>query len=92
MPRKKKEQKKQQQQAAATAHGSSVGQTGRKPPVKALPEDIDDEDDDFRPVNVDLNMVKNLLESYGSQQGLPGPASNLLGSMGVRLPHNADDL
>jgi hypothetical protein len=51
-----------------------------------LEEDIDDEDDDFRPVDVDLNAVKNLLESYGSQHGLPGPASNILGSMGFRLP------
>jgi hypothetical protein len=53
-------------------------------------DNIDDEDDDFRPVNVDLNTVKNLLESYESQYGLAGPASNILGSMGVRLPPSDD--
>jgi len=49
-------------------------------------DDIDDEDDDFRPVNVDMNAVKNLLHSYEAQQGGAGPTSNILGSMGMRLP------
>ncbi|PVD38810.1 hypothetical protein C0Q70_01433 [Pomacea canaliculata] len=49
-------------------------------------KDIDDEDDEFRPVNIDLNVVKNTLESYKAQQGLSGPASNILHSMGIRLP------
>ncbi|XP_040831870.1 protein ecdysoneless homolog [Ochotona curzoniae] len=42
------------------------------------------------PVDVDLNLVSNILESYSSQAGLAGPASNLLQSMGVQLPDNAD--
>lgn len=42
------------------------------------------------PVDVDLNLVSNILESYSSQAGLAGPASNLLQSMGVRLPEDAD--
>lgn len=45
-----------------------------------------DVDDDFTPVDVDVNLVKSLLDSFASQEGLPGPASNLLGLMGVRLP------
>jgi len=49
-------------------------------------DDIDDEDDDFRPVNVDMNAVKNLLHSYEAQQGRAGPTSNILGGMGVHLP------
>jgi len=49
-------------------------------------DDIDDEDDDFRPVAVDLNAVKNLMDSYGAQHGVSGPASNILGSMGINLP------
>ncbi|XP_060076683.1 protein ecdysoneless homolog [Ylistrum balloti] len=48
--------------------------------------DIDDEDDDFQPVNIDVNTVKNMLESIGAQQGLAGPASNILNSMGVNVP------
>ncbi|KAK7309580.1 hypothetical protein RJT34_06427 [Clitoria ternatea] len=45
-------------------------------------------DEDFSPVDVDVNLVKSLLDSFSSQQGLPGPASNLLGLMGVQLPQD----
>ncbi|XP_027716370.1 protein ecdysoneless homolog [Vombatus ursinus] len=44
----------------------------------------------LEPVDVDLNLVSNILESYHSQAGLAGPASNLLQSMGVQLPDNVD--
>ncbi|KAJ4714559.1 putative SGT1 protein [Melia azedarach] len=50
----------------------------------------EDMDEDFTPVDVDLNLVKNLLDSFSSQQGLPGPTSNLLGLMGVKLPQDDD--
>ncbi|CAN8264243.1 unnamed protein product [Cochlearia groenlandica] len=48
-------------------------------------------DDEFKPIDADFNLVKNLLESYSSQQGLPGPASNLLGLMGLHLPKDSND-
>lgn len=32
-----------------------------------------------------MNALKNILESYQSQMGGAGPASNLLGPMGVHL-------
>ncbi|KAK1268542.1 hypothetical protein QJS04_geneDACA006517 [Acorus gramineus] len=48
-----------------------------------------DMDEDFTPVDVDVNLVKSFLDSFSSQQGLPGPASNLLGLMGVKLPQDA---
>ncbi|KAK6154160.1 hypothetical protein DH2020_013799 [Rehmannia glutinosa] len=47
---------------------------------------VNDEMDEFTPVDVDINLVKNFLVSYSSQEGLSGPASNLLGLMGLRLP------
>ncbi|KAH6799424.1 suppressor-like protein [Perilla frutescens var. frutescens] len=47
---------------------------------------VDDEMEELTPVDVDFNLVKNFLESYSSQEGLSGPASNLLGLMGLRLP------
>lgn len=47
--------------------------------------------DEFTPVDADFNLVKNLLESYSSQEGLPGPASNLLGLMGLQLPKDSSD-
>ncbi|KAF5749736.1 protein SGT1 [Tripterygium wilfordii] len=48
----------------------------------------EDMDEEFRPVDVDLNLVKSLLDSFSSQQGQAGPASNLLGLMGVQLPRD----
>ncbi|XP_018426908.1 PREDICTED: protein ecdysoneless homolog isoform X3 [Nanorana parkeri] len=48
------------------------------------------EESGLAPVDVDLNLVTNILESYTSQSGLAGPASNLLQSMGVHLPDNTD--
>ena len=41
-------------------------------------------------VDLDLNLVKNLLDSYSAQNGLAGPVSNLLGSMGLALPDDVD--
>ncbi|KAL4200870.1 hypothetical protein AMTRI_Chr02g213290 [Amborella trichopoda] len=46
-------------------------------------------DDDFTPVDIDVNLVQSLLESFSSQQGLPGPTSNLLGLMGLQLPRDS---
>lgn len=39
----------------------------------------------FEPVDIDMNALKNILESYQSQMGGAGPASNMLGPMGIRL-------
>jgi hypothetical protein len=50
----------------------------------------DDEDEAMRPVDVDLNLVQSLLASYTAQEGLPGPASNMLGLLGLALPDDAD--
>nr|GEV22383.1 protein ecdysoneless homolog [Tanacetum cinerariifolium] len=47
-----------------------------------------DVDEEFTPVDVDLNLVKSFLGSFSSQEGLPGPASNLLGLMGLKLPQD----
>eukprot|EP00976_Prorocentrum_cordatum_P003244 62633-Prorocentrum_minimum.AAC.2 len=46
----------------------------------------EEEEEEEEPVDVDLNLVKSLLSSYSAQGGLPGPASNLLGMMGLQLP------
>ena len=47
--------------------------------------------DDLQPVDLDVNLVESLLASYAGQQGLPGPAGNLAGLMGISLPDNKDD-
>ncbi|ELU06111.1 hypothetical protein CAPTEDRAFT_20272 [Capitella teleta] len=48
--------------------------------------DIDELDDDFKPVDVDMTLVKNILSSYENQQGAAGPMTNILGSMGMKGP------
>lgn len=47
-------------------------------------------DEEIQPLDLDLNLVTNLLESLSSQAGLAGPASNLLQSLGIHLPPNTD--
>ena len=51
------------------------------------PGETDAEDED---VEIDVNLAKNLLESFKSQGDLPGPTSNLLGLMGLLLPRDED--
>lgn len=52
--------------------------------------DSEEEYAEVTPVDVDMNLVTNLLESYSAQAGLAGPTSNILQSMGVYLPENTD--
>ncbi|KAI9598745.1 SGT1 protein-domain-containing protein, partial [Syncephalis fuscata] len=52
--------------------------------------DNDNDDDDNRneplaALDLDYNLVENLLASFESQQGLAGPASNILGRLGIKL-------
>lgn len=46
-------------------------------------DDCDDGD-----VNLDVNLVRNLLESFKGQGGASGPAGNLLGLMGFQIPRD----
>ncbi|TPX55096.1 hypothetical protein PhCBS80983_g05595 [Powellomyces hirtus] len=46
----------------------------------------DEEAEETAPVDLDLNLVKNILESFSAQEGLPGPAESILSSLGIRLP------
>ncbi|CAK9232446.1 unnamed protein product [Sphagnum troendelagicum] len=62
----------------------------QQPEVVVQTGEISDSED-IAPVDVDVNLVTNLLQSYMSQQGLPGPVSNLLGAMGINLPDMRDD-
>lgn len=45
----------------------------------------------FKPVNIDMNALKNILESYKSQLGEAGPSSNMLGPMGIHLNETKGD-
>ncbi|CAO3633849.1 unnamed protein product [Cunninghamella echinulata] len=52
-----------------------------------------EEEDEDKPVNVELNLIENVLQSFKGQQGLPGPAGNLLKQFGIALPvdHEEND-
>ncbi|KAI0190779.1 SGT1 protein-domain-containing protein [Xylaria flabelliformis] len=50
----------------------------------------EDEESSDEEVDIDYNLAKNLLESFKSQAGLAGPAGNLLGMMGMKLPRDED--
>lgn len=50
----------------------------------------EEREEEIQPLDVDLNLVSNLLESLSCQDGLAGPASNLLQSLGLHLPPNSD--
>lgn len=47
-----------------------------------------DDIEDFQPVDIKMNTLKNMVESYQSQLGGPGPASNLLNSIGLKMKTN----
>ena len=39
-----------------------------------------------QPLDLDVNLIANMLESFSSQNGLPGPVSNICGDLGISLP------
>ncbi|KAK7013624.1 hypothetical protein SK128_026431 [Halocaridina rubra] len=60
---------------------------GKSYPNPNEDEDGDDEFDDvenFEPVKVDMKAVQDLVKTYTAQNGMPGPASSLLGSLGIK--------
>lgn len=61
---------------------------------KQIADQDDDDFDDiesFRPVDIDVNALKNLSESYQAQLGGHGPAASMLSSLGIKLNVNADN-
>ncbi|CAG9771096.1 unnamed protein product [Ceutorhynchus assimilis] len=44
-----------------------------------------DDIENFKPVDINVNALKNILESYRTQMGDAGPSSTMLGPMGVHL-------
>ncbi|XP_019601425.2 protein ecdysoneless homolog [Rhinolophus sinicus] len=84
------------QELAHTSIGKSFTTQKQMEPLSQTTKSNSDEEDSgaggsvMTPVDVDLNLVSNILESYSCQAGLAGPASNLLQSMGVWLPDDAE--
>ena len=53
-----------------------------------LVEEESDESDDGEENDIDINLAKNLLESFKSQAGMAGPGGNLMGMMGLNMPRD----
>ncbi|XP_030371952.1 protein ecdysoneless isoform X2 [Scaptodrosophila lebanonensis] len=64
-------------------HGKSNSRTSNR----TGNDDDDDFDDieDFEPININVNTLKNMMDSYKSQVGGAGPVSNLLNAMGAGM-------
>uniref|UniRef100_A0A671YU38 Ecdysoneless homolog (Drosophila) n=1 Tax=Sparus aurata TaxID=8175 RepID=A0A671YU38_SPAAU len=69
---------------------NKAGLVNGSPPASATDGLPAEETEEIQPLDIDLNLVTNLLESLSSQAGLAGPASNLLQSLGIHLPPNSD--
>ncbi|XP_054168336.1 protein ecdysoneless homolog [Oppia nitens] len=63
--------------------GTSVGRSFER-------RSNDQNSDEYKRVDIDLNALTNILESYSAECGVPGPATALFSTMGVRLPDNKD--
>jgi hypothetical protein len=46
---------------------------------------------DLLPVDLDMNLVKNLMASFSAQEGTAGPVSNIMGHMGIGIPDVEDE-
>ena len=53
-----------------------------------LVEEESDESDGGEGNDIDINLAKNLLESFKSQAGMAGPGGNLMGMMGLNMPRD----
>jgi len=65
---------------SAAQGAGAEGSSGKRDKQEEEGEDMD-EDEDLPPVDVNLNLVRHLLESVAAQGSLPGPASNMLGEV-----------
>ena len=60
--------------------------------VRANEEGSDSSEDDTNGVNdVDVNLARNLLESFKAQSGMAGPGGNMMGLMGLNLPRDQEN-
>lgn len=90
-----------EEQLAQTAMGKSFERSPGVPPTDATSRTHDmgqsamatagmspsgEDGTELKPVDVDLNLVTNMLASFESQHGLPGPVTNMAGMLGLKLP------
>jgi hypothetical protein len=68
----------------------NVGKGKQREDDPVTPRNVYDEESESGDdeVDIDYNLAKNLLESFKGQAGLAGPASNILGMLGINLPQD----
>ncbi|KAH8379506.1 hypothetical protein KR009_005353 [Drosophila setifemur] len=65
---------------------------GKKKAAAQADEDDFDDIEDFEPININVNTLRNMMDSYQAQVGGAGPVSNLFSAMGVGMgAANAND-
>ena len=87
--------------AAAASSSRAIDRGERKQTLRSprnepgMEEDDDDDhgsasddEEETREDDADVNLLKNLLESFKAQDGGPGPGGNMLGMLGMRLPRD----
>lgn len=67
--------------------GDDIG-TAMDAELRATLQDSSGDEDQDKETSIDYTLMKNFLESFKSQQGLPGPVGNLIGRMGWQLPRD----
>ncbi|XP_054144315.1 uncharacterized protein LOC128944879 [Melozone crissalis] len=72
-----------------SSHKRGAGSVGAAPCESAGP-DCGAEAAELAALDVDMNLVAKLLESYSAQAGLAGPTSSILQSLGVNLPESTE--
>lgn len=70
---------------AQTTVGKSFHGKSENPPQRNATEDDFDDIEDFEPININVNTLRNMMDSYKSQMGGAGPVSNLFNAMGVGM-------
>ncbi|XP_013115710.2 protein ecdysoneless [Stomoxys calcitrans] len=74
---------------ANTTIGKSFDKTKTNTKAKLATAEEFDDIEDFEPININVNTLKNMMESYKSQVGASGPVSNLLSAMGAGMSTSA---
>ncbi|KAL5291525.1 ECD.2 family protein [Megaselia abdita] len=62
---------------------TTIGKSFEKKDTKDSSDDDFGDIESFKPIDIDANTVKNMMDSYKSQMGAAGPTSTLLNSMRV---------
>ncbi|XP_017016188.2 protein ecdysoneless [Drosophila takahashii] len=75
---------------AQTSVGKSFTSKQKKTAAPQADEDDFDDIEDFEPININVNTLRNMMDSYQSQVGGSGPVSNLFSAMGVGMSASED--